>query len=538
MTPTIRSFNGFYRILSLITALLCLNGCGYVSLDSPLKTKADTSSRFANIVESSDQGSYNMGQWWTRINDPFLNQAVETLLNENLSLIEGSERVIQAREAVNMSRGSFLPTLGANASASRSFQNSGAASAGLGGAGFGGQRTYFNNYDANVSSAWEIDVFGRLRSTLNASKTTYQSAEYDREALAHSLISTLVNLRVEIAVYKNLLDLAQQQANNREQLYEIVQRRYNLGTEGATLSDVYLAENNFKSASSDINEYNRLLQDALYRLDILLGQTPGTTSLDDDRFSMILPPMDVAVCVPAKLLDRRPDLKASALRVRAAQANINVAVANLYPSLNLSGNLGFTGTQTSNLFSSQQLAGSILGSITSSLFEGGRLRANIRMQESEARELAASYADDVLTAMKDVESQLYAEAQLKQELTHLSEAADALRNAEDSAEERYIRGIETLQNFLDIQQNRYLTQQTLLVAQQTKWSTRVALYLALGGDWLSKPARASEDCASQPQNLRSNDQGEAPAPKAAPLTNEQEQTTQPIYIDIIEDIRL
>jgi outer membrane protein TolC len=192
----------------------------------------------------------------------------------------------------------------------------------------------------------------------------------------------------------------------------------------------------------------------------------------------------VAACLPVDLLDRRPDLRASELRLAAADAEIGVAMADLYPGLTLGGNIGVSGNQAGNLFSADQLAGSLLLTITSRLFEGGALRANIRLQESEARELSARYAGNVLGALREVETALKAEQELEKEMDSLQQSLQAVRKAESISLTRYQEGIESLRAYLEIQQRRYLVEQSWLRLLQEKWNNRITLYLALGGDWV------------------------------------------------------
>jgi outer membrane protein TolC len=184
-------------------------------------------------------------------------------------------------------------------------------------------------------------------------------------------------------------------------------------------------------------------------------------------------------------------LRASELRLAAADAQISVAMANLYPSMNLGGTIGVSGNQTNNLFSADQLAGALLFNITSRLFDGGALRANIRLQESEARELSASYTEKILNALREVETALKAEQELEIELGLQQQSVEIIRKAEAISESRYRQGIESLRAYLETQQRRYLIEQNWLRLQQEKWSNRISLYLALGGDWLNDDEKIS-----------------------------------------------
>lgn len=418
-------------------------------------------------TETSD-----MLRWWHQIEDPGFRDSVGILLSANLDLHEAQERVVQARERLNIQRGGNFPIVTADADGSRNFVTDQA-----------GERNYLNALSANLNISWTVDLFGRRKRGIQSSRATYLSATAEHEALSHVLIAELVNRHVAIAVNSRRLALAQENAANRELLHRIVQRRYNLGTSGTALSDVHLAEANLATVQADVPQFQRLLAEEVYRLDVLLGRAPGSSEVEASQFPLLTLPSAPPVSIPAALLDRRPDLRASELRVQAATANIGVAIADLYPQLTLGGSVGVAGSSTTNLFSSEQLAGSLLGSISQRLFAGGALRANVRLQESIARELSASYAQDVLEAVREVEAALKAGAELDRQHAIQTRTVQALRAAETASETRYRSGLLTLQDLLDTQQRCYLAEQNWLLTQQLRWSTRISLYLALGGDW-------------------------------------------------------
>ncbi len=474
-----------YIVLALFVSA-CTVGPDFVKPSTP----ADSSAGFINDLhkEGGNQSATNQGsinRWWERIDDALLSGYVEQLLQQNLALQEAGERVVQARERTNIERGNNKPSLSVDGTASRSFSPSNTSL--IPGA---SRRIYTTAYGAELNAAWQIDLFGKIRRAVEASEANFKASVYDRQALTHSLIAELLNRRIAAAINKNLLTLAQKNAKNRADISKLVKRRYNLGVRKTALADVYLAEENATNVLADTHQFERLLADQVYRLDVLLGQVPGTTHPDSAHFPMLAPPLDVPLCLPADLLDRRPDLKASELRLKAANANIGVAIADLYPSLSLGASLGFSSNKTSRLFTSDQLAGSILVSLTTRLFEGGKLRANIRIQEAELRALVAAYSQDILNAMREVETALKSEQELDLELENTQQSVAALRKAEQLSQERYIRGILTLKEYLDIQQRRYVAEQGLLNIQQLKWNARVSLYMALGGDWLQDEANA------------------------------------------------
>lgn len=360
-----------------------------------------------------------------------------------------------------------------------------------------------------LQASWQIDLFGRLAKAAEAQYFTFQARVDDREALQHSLIADLLNLRVGIAITARLRDLARENSRNRSALYALVRRRYDLGARNTTLADVYLSEENFRTIEADRIGFERSIAEQSYRLDVLLGQPPGTTDPLKTSFPLLPPPRDIPLCVPAALLDRRPDLRAAERLFSAGQARVSVALADLYPDLTLSGRLGFTGDGHGPLFDAERLAGSLLAVLRARLFEGGALRANIRLKESEARELALLYAENVLEALREVETALKNEQELARELAQKEQSVKALRRAEALSEARYRAGIETLRNVLETQQRRYVVERNWLQTQQEKWQARIALYLALGGDWgtADSSRKDSQESCPSPTVLAKNREG-------------------------------
>lgn len=477
-------FRHFIKPIIFISFCI-ITGCAVGPDYSRPETSATHSKVYINASESSSALSLN--RWWERINDPLLPDYIHRLLEQNIELKEAGARILQARARLGIEKGANYPSVSANTSASRSFSPSNSIN------GTSSERSYNTSYVAELQASWEIDLFGRISKSVESATATFQASLYDREALTHALVADLVNRRIAIGVNQRLLALAQNNAANRQKIYDLIRKRYDMGARNSDLEDVLLAKENFTTVKADINRFQRILKNEVYAFDILLGQNPGETDIITSVFPILPAPLDVAVCVPASLLDRRPDLKANEFRLVAASANIGVAMADLYPGLNLVGALGFSGDNRSRLFNSDQMTGSIIGSFTARLFEGGRIRANIDLQEAETRELAHAYAGDVLQAIGDVESALQSENELTEEVISLNESVDALKKAEAISQKRYRSGLIPLRDFLDTQQRRYQIEQSAILREQEKWNTRIALYLALGGDWFSKKSNDQQE---------------------------------------------
>ena len=409
---------------ALLATLLLLVGC---SMGPDYQRAEHTPTMPKTFAEAKEDAAtnYQMAHWWERIDDALLSEYVSLLLEENLSLIQANERLVQATAVVRSARADYYPTLGIDGNRNRSF------APGVNNSNIPfdvrSDRNFATTYGANATTSWQLDLFGRIGRSVESAIANAEATAFDKEALKQSLIAQLVRQRVAVATNARLVRWAEDNTRNRETSYGLVKRRYDLGAQNSNLADVFLAEENLSTVRSDIHEFMRLLSAESYNLDVLLGQMPGTTDAYNSQFPLLPPPRDVPVCLPASLLDRRPDLRAAELRVAAATADIGVAIADLYPNISITGSLGFAGNTTNDLFSARQLTGSLIGAITTRIFEGGRLRANIRIQESEARELAAAYAETILNAVREVETALQAERALAEEATELERSVEAFR---------------------------------------------------------------------------------------------------------------
>ena len=447
-------------------------------------------SQFQNTPETYTLEAYNQNayKWWENYNDPTLNNLISTLLNQNLDLKIAAERLLQAQEQINITQSSLYPTISADAGASRQANptntNGLLPSSGT---------NYQTNQNLGLSAAWQIDLFGQIRNQSNANQSTYLAAQSTRDALTQSLIAQLITTRLSIANLNAEKDLINQTIQSREKTLAIIERRYETGLENSSALDVRLAREALASAKSQLPRLNAALTEATYTLNILLGEMPNATENNTQSDFPILPPPDRLILPPpVALLDLRPDLRADAYRLNAAKYEINVALTFLYPNLALSAGYGFQSDDLGDLISTEKLAWNLLSNLTQPLFEGGRLRANIRLKESIAREMAATYSKNILTATQEVENALQTEENARQQLDALTKTNNEAQKAYDLANKRYERGLVTITDLLDIERRILTQKQEILNVQQSIWNARITLHLALGGQWITPTATPNE----------------------------------------------
>lgn len=433
----------------------------------------------ATVTANADQGGVT--RWWRSYNDQQLDSWIEQLVAENLDLKAAAERLVQANELVIIQQSAWWPGLGISGDGTRSFSPDLIEHA---------ERSYRSSVNVGGAIAWQIDLFGRTRRAVESAEYSALASANDLRSLELSLVAELVRQRVVLALLAREIDIQEGIVTSREQTLKTVSRRYELGVKDTSAVSVHVARENSTTAQAQLVLLQQQYKETLLTIETLLNQRPGSLQSAETGFPLV-PDSEVPdIGTPAMLLDRRPDIVGSELRVMAANAGIGVAVADLFPDLTLSASRGFSSDQLGGLFRNDDNGvGLVAATISSRIFEGGRLRAQIRLRESQARELSWQYAQTVLGAMAEVERALVQEQYLRRQIDNLQASAVEARRAEALSQERYQRGITTLLEVLETQRRRQNSERSLLAAQRASWTARINLLLALGGDWLDHSHR-------------------------------------------------
>lgn len=419
-----------------------------------------------------------MSPWWQSLDDYVFEDYVEEMMENNYSFMGAYEQMIQAKENYNIARGGFWPEISTDFGANRAIRPSNSL-----GLGFGDSSKIYNtNYNLDVAASWQLDFFGKIKNLTKAARKNYEASKYEVEALKHSLIADLFKSKIAIALYVDLLDLAQENLDDKKSIYQLVRRRYDLGI-NVVINDVYVAKSNVNRAQIDVSNYEKALEAEIYLFESLLGRLPDKFDIYLDDFDLVDVPEEVLACVSVSLVDRRPDLRALRSTLEAANSDVKVAVADLYPDFSISASTGFGGNKSGELFDYKQVASSLTGNITTKIFQGGALRANIRLQKSVLRQNVANYVGGIVDAFREVETLLKNEIELKKEFSATLDTEFLMSSNAEFKERRYQNGIETLQNYLVANEANYNAKRDLLLKWQERWNNRVNLYLALGGDW-------------------------------------------------------
>jgi len=442
------------------------------------ETAADTNDGYFNagdhVTDINDFGE--AGMWWQRFGDPATAELVRQMLESNYDLKASAARVLQAQAALAQAHGGRWPDVSYVLNRDRS-----KVSFNLGALG-GGRFTFMNTtWSQGISVAYIVDFFGKLRHAERAAWAQLLAAEANEQALTNLMIATVIVARADIAMLQQRLVIAQSNTKSRRETLRIVERRYGEGLVGPV--DVRLARENLEASLALEPSIELSLIRAHHALDVLLGHRPGGSEQLPDTLAELPDLEPVRIGLPAALLDRRPDVRAAELMVRAANEEIGVSIAQLYPDLTLVANYGASADRWRDIWERFSETYSATVGLSQPIFRGGRLRAQVDGAEARHAELAANYAGTVLTAMREVEDALITEQMLQKQLKHTKLRFEEATAAENLSQERYQRGVNSILAVLETERRRRIAEELLVILKAQIWTTRVNLHLALGGDW-------------------------------------------------------
>ncbi|BAN35509.1 NodT family RND efflux system outer membrane lipoprotein [Sulfuricella denitrificans skB26] len=456
--------------------LAVLSGCASVGPDY-IKPDMGISANWANASTKSD-AAQDLSQWWQQLHDPLLSDLIEQSLKASPDLRSAQAKLRESRARRGLAGANQLPTVSASVSESRS-KSSAATGSGL----------TRELYSAGFDASWEPDIFGGTRRALEASQADLEGSEASLHNTQVSLVAEVALNYVELRAFQARLGIARDNLASQSETLELTGWRAEAGLTSSL--DVEQARTNREQTRAQIPALETSLAQAEHRLAILLGQAPGTLH-DKLAKPALIPtaPDSVAIGIPADTLRQRPDVRVAERRLAAETARIGETTAALYPGFKLSGSIGWEALSFGALGGGDSLARSLLGSVATTLFDGGRIRQRIEIQNAVQEQALVNYEKTVLSALEEVENALVSHANSRKREQALREAADAAHNAVLMAHHRYSTGIIDFQKVLDTERTLLTVQDSLKVTEAESISTLIRLYKALGGGW--KPAAVNE----------------------------------------------
>jgi NodT family efflux transporter outer membrane factor (OMF) lipoprotein len=375
-------------------------------------------------------------------------------------------------------RGRQWPDVSYNLSRDRSKRSFNLGSGPFGGGRFSVMST---TWAQDITVNYVLDLFGKLKHSERAAWADMLASEANEQALTNSIIAGVINSRINIATIQRRLSIARANTESRKRTREIVERRYAQGLVGPV--DIRLARENLASAKAAEPAVELSLITAHHALDVLLARPPGSSENLPETLEDLPDLEPVPIGVPARLLDRRPDVKAAELALRSANERVGVSIAQLYPDLTLTANYGANADEWRDIWQSYSETYALLMRLAQPIFRGGQIRAQIDAAKARYAELAANYAGTVLVAMREVEDALVSEQMLQNQLQHAEDQFRQAKAAEELSRQRYQQGLTGFLVVLETERRRRIAEEQLTILKGRIWTTRVNLYLALGGDW-------------------------------------------------------
>jgi len=316
------------------------------------------------------------------------------------------------------------------------------------------------------------------------------AAEFDRRDTLVTLLGEIARNYVEARGYQRRLTIVRENIAAQEQDVAITQDRFTNGL--ASNLDVQQATTLLATTRADIPTLESSLQASIRRLGVLLGQPPGALTIELSTAEPIpTAPPDVPVGLPSELLLRRPDVRKAERQLAAANAEIGVATADLFPKFSLTGAAGFQSVSASDWFSAGSKFWSIGPTVQWNIFDAGRIRANIRVKNARQEQALAAYEQTVLMAFEEVENGLttYANEQIRRR--SLEEAVKSSQESLLLANKLYANGLANFINVLDSERSLYQAQDQLVQSERAVSTNLIALYKSLGGGWENLEKRPS-----------------------------------------------
>jgi len=429
-------------------------------------------------------------RWFEVFKDPKLQELITIALKENYDVQIAAQRVLAARERVTIQRSFLFPSVnaGGQMEAVRTSER--------------GLTSGTPRYDRMVGLvtgdlSWEIDFFGRIRRATEAARAEFFASEENRRFVIQTLISDVARAYIELRALDQQLDISERTVKTREDSLTLVKARFSYGWD--SLTPVLMTENLLYGARAVVPEAKRAIEQKENLISVLIGRNPGPIlrgkSLLEQDLTVTVPPG-----LPSSLLERRPDIRAAEQQLVAGNARVGEAKALLFPNVRLTGVAGWESAALKSLFTGPASFWDLLSPIVvQPLFQGGRLRAGVRLTEAQKEELILTYKKSIQQAFQDVSDALIAVQRLREVRIEAEKQVKALKQQTDLAYQRYFGGVTPYLEVLDSDRQLFESQLRLTQAQANELLAVIALYRSLGGGWQT---------AGEPAGLQPNVRGE------------------------------
>jgi NodT family efflux transporter outer membrane factor (OMF) lipoprotein len=455
--------------------LMLMSGCTAVGPDYVIPTTITPDAYKENDGWKVAQPRDDLirGAWWEIFGDPQLNAlaAQVSVSNQNLAVAEAQFR--QARALVQEARASYFPTVTIGIGASRSSKSPRT------GVGPTARGTAISDYSLPIDASWELDVWGRIRRTVESTQASAQASAADLENARLSYQATLAQGYFQLRTYDAQKQSVDANVAAYEKSLELTKKLYASGV--VSRADVLQADTQLKTMQAQAIDIGVARAQTEHAIAVLIGQPASTFSLP--AIPLTANPPAIPVRVPSELLERRPDIAATERLVASANAQIGVAEAAFYPSVTLSASFGLESSSLAKLFTAASRFWSVGANISQTVFDGGLRRAQTDFALAAYDATVATYRQTVLTAFQGVEDNLAALRILEEEARLQDEAVKAAQQYLNVITSQYKAGTVSYLNVITAQATVLSNELTAIQIRGRRMTAAVLLIQALGGGW-------------------------------------------------------
>ncbi len=454
------------KYLVLSVSMVALASCAAVPVTDKTLPIPDISAKWAAVGDASLQSvAVANDGWLDDLKMTELSNFVDEVLTNNPDFRATAYRMEAAGFTAKVSQGNLYPTVNANFGASRQHVSNPSVTG--------------NSLTLGFDARWEADVWGRLSAQTAASEANYNAAGYDLAGARLSLAAQVSQAWFDSMEAQAQTELAQRTVESYERAVRVVEKRFARGL--STGLDLRLIISNLEASRASLNGRINQRGEQKRRLEILAGRYPSAEIVATGEIPNLSG--DVPIGLPMNLLERRPDLQAAKQRLLSAGYSSQASKKALLPSLSLTASGNNSSGNFTDLLKFDNIFWNLLGNITQPLFQGGKLKYGAKASQELFEAEKQVFARVLLSAFKEVEDALSSERSLKEQVKHTEKAAANALAAEKVALDQYGRGLIKISVLLESQRQSLTQQSQLLSIKKQRINNRIALYLALGGDF-------------------------------------------------------
>jgi len=433
------------------------------------RTHAGGGAAAAGRSENSTVSAWPASDWWRGFGSAKLDDLIAQAERSNDDLAGAIARVQEADAQARIAGAALLPSLDLGATATRERTQV-----------TGARPRVLNVFNPELSASYEIDFWGKNRALRDAARAAAAASRFDRQTVALTVISSVATTYFQALELRDRIHVAQQNLDNGQKILHGFELEKSAGT--ATGLDVAQQETAVALLSAALPPLLRQFRQTVYALAVLIGKTPESVNIDAGTLTSISSPV-VVEGLPSQLLSRRPDVAEAEQQLIAANADITVARAALFPSIGLTAAGGYTSSALSGLVSPANRVYALAAGLTQPIFRGGALRGQVAHDQARYTELLSAYHKTVLTAFSNVESALVAVQQTAEQQQRQQEAVAKAGRAYDFAQAQMSAGTVNILTVLNTENALFSAQDVLVQAEYLHLQALVDLFTALGGGW-------------------------------------------------------